>query len=304
MDEIVAGVDDSEYGLVAVEWAATEAARRGAPLRVVYAIAPRLFDLPAGPRSEAIRKWTHANGEAVVEQALGRAVAAAPRVKVSGRQVGGRPADVLIKESGGAAMVVVGGHGAGGPAGLLPGSVALRVISHASCPAVAVHLGRPVGQAGEPAAQEPAAEAPAAGVVVGVDCSPGSAAALEFAFGEAALRGTSLRAVLAWTQPLAEDPRAGQTLFFEPEVVTEECDAALADFAAGCEAEHPDVPFRRQVVHARPAPALAEASASAELLVVGTRGRGGFTGLLLGSVGHAMLHRARCPVAVVPDRRR
>ncbi|MFC5749066.1 universal stress protein [Actinomadura rugatobispora] len=295
MNEIVVGADGSEHGLVAVEWAAAEAARRGAPLRVVHAVAAWLFDAQADPRIRLVREWMRDNGEEVVRQALGRARARAPEVEVSGGQVGGQPAEVLIRESRGALMVVVGSHGSGGLTGLLLGSVALQVTSHASCPAVAVRPDRP-GTA-EP---EPAEGTPDAGeVVVGVDGSPGSAAALDFAFEEAAVRGAPARAVMAWSHPASERPGDMQPLVFDPVVVTEEQERALAEFVAPWEAEYPGVPFIRQVVHARPTRVLAEASARARLLVVGSRGRGGFSGLVLGSVGHAMLHHARCPVAVV-----
>jgi nucleotide-binding universal stress UspA family protein len=293
MDEIVVGADGSEHGMVAVEWAAAEAARRGAPLRVVHAVAAWLFDPPADPRIRLVGEWMRDNGEEVVREALARARARAPEVEASGGQAGGQPAEVLIRESRRARMVVVGSHGAGGLTGLLLGSVALQVTSHASCPAVAVRLDRPGVAEGEPGASG------GGEIVVGVDGSPGGAAALDFAFEAAAVRGAAVRAVLAWSHPASERPGDLRPPVFDPVAVTEEQERALAEFSAGREIEFPDVPLIRQVVHARPKRALAEASARARLLVVGSRGRGGFGGLVLGSVSHAMLHHARCPVAVV-----
>ncbi|GAA3932276.1 universal stress protein [Actinomadura viridis] len=351
MTEIVVGVDGSEGGLVAAEWAAAEAVLRDVPLRVVYAVAPWLFDVPVDPRIGSVREWMHKNAEEVVQEAVNRARArfhalGVHEARVSGGQVGGQPAAVLIKEAEGAAMVVVGSHGAGGLSGLLMGSVALQVVSHAPCPAVAVRVDRARAEATPPAdreadrdattettadagadagseaagsredeAGEPAAKpwrrmrrVPEHGehgeIVVGVDGSEGSAAALAFAFEEAALRDARLRVVLAWTHPEPAGPGGVEPLVYDVDAVGEEQERALAEFVAGGQADFPDVPLTRQVVRARPARALAEASDRADLLVVGTRGRGGFTGLLLGSVGHALVHRARRPVAVVPPWRR
>ncbi|MFF5264715.1 universal stress protein [Actinomadura viridis] len=356
MTEIVVGIDGSEGGLAAAEWAAAEAVLRNVPLRVVYAVAPWLFDVPVDPRIGSVREWMHKNGEEVVQEAVNRARArihalGVQEARVSGGQVGGQPAAVLIKEAEGAAMVVVGSHGAGGLSGLLMGSVALQVVSHAPCPAVAVRVDRARAEAAREteadrhAATETATEtttdtgadtgAETAGaregepgdtgepggkpwrrmrrepehaahgeIVVGVDGSEGSAAALAFAFEEASLRGARLRVVLAWTHPEPAGPGGVEPLVYDVDAVGEEQERALAEFVAGGQADFPDVPLTRQVVRARPARALAEASGRVDLLVVGTRGRGGFAGLVLGSVGHALVHRARCPVAVVPPWRR
>ncbi|MFB4320599.1 universal stress protein [Actinomadura sp. 21ATH] len=292
MNEIVVGVDGSEPGMAAVDRAAWEAVLRNAPLRVVHSAPPWLFHPPATHRLAAVRDWMYANGEEILRRALARARGKAPGVRASGEQIGGQAADVLIRESAEAAMVVVGGHGAGALADLLLGSAALQVVSHAVCPAVDVRPG------GDAHAQDPTGE-----IVVGVDGSPGSADALGFAFEEAALRKAPLRALLARSRPASQGPGDMQPLVHDPAVVMKE-ERALTEFVAGWVSEYPDVAFTHQVVHARPARALVEASAGAGLLVVGARGRGGFSGLLLGSVGHAVLHRARCPVAVVPHRRR
>ncbi|WP_344593488.1 universal stress protein [Actinomadura vinacea] len=138
MSEIVVGADGSECGPAAVGWAAAEAVRRSASLRVVHVVVPWLFDVPSNPRIAAIGGWMYDGGEEIVERALGRARTAAPEVEVSGGQAGGEPADVLIRESGRAVMVVVGSHGAGGPAGLLPGSVGHAMLHRARCPVAVV----------------------------------------------------------------------------------------------------------------------------------------------------------------------
>ncbi|MBA9002770.1 universal stress protein [Thermomonospora cellulosilytica] len=288
MKQILVGVDGSGISLDAVEWAAREARLHDASLRIVHAVVPWLFDVPADPRVSAVREWLHDNGRAVLAKAVAAATAAEPAVKVSADLIPGGPAKVLLEAAQDADMVVVGSTGVGGIAGALLGSTALQVVSYAPCPAVAVRP--PVGRApGE--------------VVVGVDGSTSCRSAVRFAFQEAALRGAGVRAVLAFTHPISTGPGDMQPLVYDPALLAVEQERALAESLAGHRQRHPDVAVVRQVVHARAARALAEASAGADLLVVGSRGRGGFTGLLLGSVGHAMLHHARCPVAVIrPDR--
>ncbi|MBT2212697.1 MULTISPECIES: universal stress protein [Actinomadura] len=286
MNQIVVGADGSEQSLAATAWAAEEAARRGASLRVVLVVAPWLFDVPVDPRAGAVRKWLLDGGEEIVGRAVAVARERAPGVEVTGVQRGGNAAEVLMEEARDALMLVAGTRGTGGLTGLVLGSVALQVASHAERPAVIV----PAGEAADGGHGE---------VVVGVDGSAGSAAAIGFAFEEAALRRARLRAVLAWTHPASTAPEALRPPAFDPENARAERERALAESLAGWCERFPEVEVAREVVYRRAVRALADASAGAELLVVGSRGRGGFTGLLLGSVGHAMLHRAACPVAVV-----
>ncbi|MEU9020374.1 universal stress protein [Actinomadura sp. NPDC048394] len=284
MNGIVVGVDGSKQSLRAVDWAAAEAVRRGAPLRILYVITPWLFDVPVDPRAGAMRAWLLHGGEDIVGYAVDRAAERAPGVEVSGEQIGGQAAETLVDRAGDALMLVVGSSGRGGVGGLLLGSVAFQVASHARCPAVVVR------------------DAPSDGfgeVALGVDGSPASAGAVGFAFQEASVRGARLHAVLAWPHPISTGPGDMQPLVYDPEMVAKGEERVLSECLSGWRAKFPDVDVVPEVVHGRAAPALARASAHADLLVVGSRGRGGFTGLLLGSVGHAMLHRARCPVAVV-----
>ena len=137
------------------------------------------------------------------------------------------------------------------------------------------------------------------GVVVGVDGSPGSATALLFALEEARLRGTTLHVVWAWQRPemtYAGDAGVG-IADLSAEVETQAgkaLDAALADLEVG------DVPLEQHVLEGHPAGVLLDAGAGADLLVVGSRGQGGFTRLLLGSVGHEVAHHAPCPTVIVP----
>jgi nucleotide-binding universal stress UspA family protein len=134
---------------------------------------------------------------------------------------------------------------------------------------------------------------------VGVDGSSASQAALRYAAGQAAARGTMLRAVHAWRWPVSTGPGDQVPLVYDPEVLAGEDERVLAEAPAGLTGEFPDLPVERRLIRERAAPALLAASSDAALTVVGSRGRGGFTGLLLGSVSHQVLHHAAGPVAVV-----
>lgn len=284
MNQIIVGVDGSEQSMDATGWAAEEAGRRDASLQIVYVVTPWLFDVPVDPRAGAVREGLLEGGEEIVERAVARARERVPGLEVDGVQTGGQPAEVLIERSRDALMLVVGTRGTGGITGLLLGSVALQAVSHAFCPAVAVR-GTEAAEHGE--------------VVVGVDGSVSSGAAIAFAFEEAAMRQARLRAVLAWGHPVSTGPGDMRPLVYDSELLAAEEERILTGSLAGWREKFPDVEVVHDVVHAKPVRALSGASARADLLVVGSRGRGGFSGLVLGSVGHAMLHHAHCPLAVV-----
>jgi nucleotide-binding universal stress UspA family protein len=182
--------------------------------------------------------------------------------------------------------VVLGGRGAGTLAGLLLGSTALQVVTHSPVPAVIVRN------------LEPAVRRE---VAVGVDGSEPAGSAIEFAFEEAGLRQARLRVVHVWSHPASYGPGSMQPLVYDPQIMAEEESRALNDALDVWREKYPDVEVVSEVVQGGPARILGAVSARADLLVVGTRGRGGFTGLLLGSVSHALLHYAHCPVAVVPS---
>ncbi len=281
---VVVGVDGSSAALGAVRLAAREAAQRHLPLRVVHAFIWPLLRVPLGPspigppegglRHEADR---------IVEEAIRVARARGRAVAVSGEVCTGAAAGVLVEESRNASMMVLGSRGLGGFTGLLVGSVAVQVAAHAACPVLVVR-----------------GAAPAHGpVVVGVDGSPTSDLAIDFAVAEAALRGTDLVAIHAWTHPEATGPGDIQPLVYDVDEVTNEEARVLAEAIAGRRDRYPDLKVELRVLRGHAADALVTASADAQLVVVGARGRGGLAGLLLGSVSQALLHHARCPVAVV-----
>ncbi|MCW3843088.1 universal stress protein [Micromonospora yasonensis] len=281
---VVVGVDGSEPALRAVRLAAAEATRRHRPLRVVHGFIWPLLRVPVtapagGPPGSGLRH----QAEELVAAAVAEAKAAVPGLPVSGEIIDGEASAALLGEAPTAAMIVVGDRGLGGFAALVVGSVAIQVAAYADCPVlVARGADRTTGP-----------------VVVGVDGSALSRAAVEFAAGEAAIRATRLHGVHAYTHPASSGPGDMQPLVYEEGQLRGEEDRILAESLTGLDERWPEVPVTREVVHGRPVPVLTEASRTAQLVVVGAQGRSELTGLLLGSVSQGVLHHADCPVAVV-----
>jgi len=283
---IVVGVDGSECALQAVRWAAAEAVRRHLPLRLVSA-----YTWPSGrlvgDTGLAIdnRRIRRDAADEQLAAAARTAATVAPALEVEQMPVDGLPEQVLEAESVDAALAVLGDRGLGRLTGLLIGSVSVALATHARCPVVVI-------RGPEPDTAAPRTEP----VVVGVDETPAGGAAVAFAFEAAALRGVPLVAVHTWQDQLI-DPRMVTLLDFDAIAAREQ--QVLAERLAGWSEKYPDVSVRRLVVRDRAAHALMEESSAAQLLVVGSRGRGGLAGMLLGSVSRAVLHHAHCPVAVV-----
>jgi len=244
-----------------------------------------LVPLPAGPADGGLRHLA----EEMLAEAAAEARSIAPGVDVTTELVVCAPAARLIAESSEAAMIVVGNRGLGGFTGLLIGSVGIQVSAHAHCPVVVVRTGSADEVAGPAAGQ----------VVAGVDGSDRSEATLDFAFEEASLRGVGLTVLHAWIAPVSTGPGDMLPVVYDVDVINEDEARLLAETLAGWQEKYPDVPVRRLLLHGPAARELIQLSRGAELLVLGARGRGGFTGLLLGSVSHAAIQHAACPVAVV-----
>ncbi|MFD5448135.1 universal stress protein [Streptomyces sp. NPDC003470] len=283
---MVVGTDGSTPALDAVAWAAREAALRRIALRVVHALA-RPARLPLDTAlPKAVRDHFRQGADAVVEEAVLRARTTAPGVDVSGLVRPGEALGVLTAESRTAELIVVGHRGLNGFAGPLTGSTATGLAAHARCPVLVV--------------REP--EAPVGPIVLGLDGSPAGSAALRFAFEEAAAQGAhvvALHAWTAWNAPVPPPADPSEPYAYGPGVLAAEEERLLAETLAGTSDLYPDIKVERRTVHGPTRPALIEASRTARLTVVGARGRGGFTGLLLGSVSQAVLHHAHSPVAVV-----
>ncbi|MBC2905795.1 universal stress protein [Streptomyces cupreus] len=280
---IVAGVDPDSGKRMVLGWAADEAHRRGLPLLLVLAQnVPTPGYRPTGGRPSWV-EWNealHATGDRLLKEAVAFVESRHAHVSVSGLLAEGHPAWVLGEQAQNATEVVLGSwHLSAVQELFTSAAVALPLIAHASCPVVVVPEPEHIAQ-------------PQPYFVVGVDGSPQSAAAVDFAFEEAALRGAALRALYVW-----HPPRLGT---LDEEAAVQECRRLLTETVTVRAAARPQVELHQEVVRGHPVEVLAKASEHALGLVVGTRGHGGFTGMLLGSVSQGVLHHARCPVITVP----
>lgn len=283
---IVVGVDGSTASLAALEWAAHDASMREIPLTIVHVLptvdAAAWVDVPI---PEDFIELRDRQGEQIMRDAVDAAskwIPDASRVPVRQHVVEGRAVAAFVDLSKDAEMVVVGCRGLGKVEGLILGSVSAGLLHHAHGPVAIIH--EEVSVSSRPS------NAP---VVVGVDGSPASERAVEVAFDEASRRGVGLVAVHAWLDHSATVPG----LYWEDFRI--EAEEILAERLAGWSERYPDVPVERTAVESKPAQELIARSGSAQLVVVGSHGRGGFAGLLLGSVGSAVAHAARSAVIVV-----
>jgi nucleotide-binding universal stress UspA family protein len=278
---VVVGVDGSGPALAATRWAAREAERRRVGLRLVKAYRGRPPGQIRAARPDLDYREVMLEGaRAAVSEAATVAAEAAPGIDVVEEVVDGRTIPVLVAESQHAGMIVVGKRGLGGYGGLLVGSVAVALATHACCPVVV-------------RGERPSADGP---VVVGIGLSSTSDAALIFALEAAAARGVALVALHAWMENIA-DPAVWPVQ--EWGAIDALQDQMLAARLARWGEKHPAVEIRRVVVRDRPADALLEQSTRAQLVAVGSRGRGSFSRRVFGSVSHTVLQHAPCPVAVV-----
>lgn len=282
--EIVVGVDGSAASDAAVRWAAHESVLRTIPLRLVHVVEAPVTARPLDPVPIAMADWQSQRGQTTIRQA-------AELAEKIARDAGAR-ADLLntelyysttiptmIEMSKDAVLLVVGSRGLGAFRRGLLGSVSTALVHHSHCPVAIV--------------RDTATPPPDAPVVVGVDGSPASLLATEIAFEEAARRGVDLVAVHAWGDTSMFDmPGIDWTALMQGE------EEVLAERLAGFREGYPDVAVKRLVVRDQPAQCLAEQAEGAQLLVVGSHGRGGFAGMLLGSVSTALVHSAEIPTIV------
>ncbi|MPZ78972.1 MAG: universal stress protein [Actinophytocola sp.] len=290
---VVVGVDGSESALHAVRWAADEARRRQAPLHLVHAYEIPVSYPPGFVDWHALHEALVAQGKSWLGQAREMAEEAVPGLAVQTVEVKAGAVPTLVKQSAGAALLVLGTRGLGGFTGLLIGSTAVELAAHAHCPIVVVR--------GSDAERSLRSEhrLGTGPVVVGVDGTPVGEAAIAFAFAEASTRGTGLVAVHTWTDLLLETAFAGAAAQLDFSVLAQQAEEMLGERLAGWQEKYPDVPVTRHVSRERAGRALLRHAEGAQLVVVGSRGRGGFRGLLLGSISQHLLHHAPCPVAVV-----
>lgn len=285
---VVCGVDGSPSSLEAVSWAASEAHRRDAPLVIVHAWQFPLYHVPLDspvvtPQDGGLERAA----EKVVSDAEDRARAIAGDIDVTGRLISGGAAGAVLAVAERAALVVLGSRGLGGVTGLLVGSVGVQVSAHAPCPVIVIRRHDDTPQA--PHRDQ---------VVVGVDGSEPARAALAFGLDEADRMGVGLVAVSVFHPPTVVAD-AGVPAGITADDLAGGTSAMLKAEVERCHPAHPDVPVDTRVVESSTGWALVREAAGSELLVVGSRGHGGFAGLLLGSVSQYALHHAQCPVAVI-----
>lgn len=280
---IVVGLDASESARQAARWAADEAVRGHLPLKLVGAV-----HMPTPSYFGAVAIDVDFTGELAAEtehrlaEAQAGLAADHPEVDISTGVMAGLAIPALIEESKTARLLVLGSRGLGGFSGLVVGSTATALVAHGHCPIVVVR-GTPQGGP----------------VVVGVDGSPASEAAVAIAFEEASERGAELVAVHTWTEYTADGAYAAAHQFVVDWALVEtQQQEELAERLAGWQEKYPDVRVRRVVTRDRPVRCLLNETTDAQLLVVGSRGHGGFTGMLLGSTSQALVYHANCPLLV------
>jgi nucleotide-binding universal stress UspA family protein len=285
---IVVAIDDSPAARVAVQWAARDAELRSIPLTLVHAVSPEVSTWLRTPLPAGVMRWQQDHGRRLLDGALkviDEVSQAGGPTRVHTEIFAAAAVPTLIDLSKEAEMVVAGSQGSGRWPGRRLGSVSSEIVRHAHCPVAIIP------------AEEPSTPGPAqAPVLVGIDGSPASELATAIAFDEASRRRVGLVALHAWSDlDLSEWPGidwpATQSMAEE----------VLAERLAGWQENYPDVQVTRVVVQAQPARKVVERSQETQLVVVGSRGRGGFAGMLVGSVGEAVAQMATVPVIVARE---
>jgi nucleotide-binding universal stress UspA family protein len=289
-DPVVVGIDGSDESNRAISYGAWEASRRHVPLRLVLAYQPTPIWGPA-----TLKPTDYVQRQPWVDELLNRAEKQVsedyPDLPVEVAAINSIPAGMLVDESRRASLVVVGTRAAGGLAGHLHGSVAIQVATHSSAPVVAVRGGsvndHPV-PAGAP-------------VVVGLDGSDVSAAAMTFAVEQAIARHVEVRVVFAWDIERVHNVGELSPQTFSIHEAQQTAERLLAEAVAGWSERYPELTIvERPVFDRDPVKALVAEGIGAGLIVVGSRGHGGFLGLRLGSTVDGLIRYAPAPIAVVP----
>ncbi|WP_330255845.1 universal stress protein [Nocardia sp. NBC_00565] len=282
---ILAAVDGSASSYQAAAWAAVEAALHRRPLHILTSVAIPTGFGPGALLTEDDTESLRRSGERIVTEATSVARTAAPgadlaiTTEVTFELI---PA-TLIERSAHARMLVVGSRGVGAFQRGLLGSVSTAVTHHAHCPVAVIH--------GMSAIDAVSAMRP---VLVGVEGSANSVPAVEIAFEEASRRKVDLIALHAWSDTSGIDlPVAGR------DAAHDIAEALLSESLAGFGERYPDVAVHRITVADRPVRALLDQSGTAQLVVVGSHGRGGFSSMLLGSTSNSLLHSVEVPMIVV-----
>jgi nucleotide-binding universal stress UspA family protein len=282
---IVVGVDDSPAAKVAVDWAARDAALRNISLTLVHAVSPNLTTWWDAPLPPGLAQWQKNHGRRLLDDAVKVAEEACERgdrTAIHTELLSSAAVPTLIDLSKDAELVVTGSCDSGRWPGRLLGSVTSGLVRHAHCPVAIIHDEDPL--------MPHPLQAP---VFVGIDGSSASELATAIAFDEASRRNVGLIALHAWSDVDASEwPRVDWP------ATQPMAEQVLAERLAGWQEQYPDVNVRRIITRDQPARQLVERSEEAQLLVVGSRGRGGFAGMLVGSVSETVAQLARMPVIV------
>jgi nucleotide-binding universal stress UspA family protein len=286
---VVVGADGSPSSRVAVRWAAREAAMRHVPLTVVHA-APSLSTAastlawPAGRIPQEVLEIQENEGRGIIADAIKVAEEVfdgSDRPEITSELFFGGAVPTLVDLSKDAQMVVVGCHGRTGKHRRLLGSVSTGLVHHAHCPVAVVHD------------ESPQSQQPYRPVLVGIDGSRASELAIAIAFDEASWRGADLVVLHVWN-----DADMSTVFGIDASAVQAAAEKALAESLAGWQERYPDVTVHRVVEFERPVHHILAQSERAQLVVLGSHGRGGFAGMLLGSVSTAVAQEARVPVII------
>ena len=278
-------VDGSAASEAAVAWGTREAIMRHLPITLMHVVPPVVVGWPAGQLYADMPEWQEDNGRHVIDQArktLSASMGELEPPEIRTEMVYSSVVPALIDASKDAWMIVTGSQGLGGLGRLLLGSVTTGLVHHAHCPVAVIH---------SDASAAPDSSAP---VLLGIDGSPASEAATALAFDEASRRGVGLLALHVWS-----DVGVFPVLGMDWRDRESEGQEILAERLAGRQEQYPDVRVERLLFCDKPSQWLLEKSEHAQLVVVGSHGRGGFPGMLLGSVSSAVAQAARVPVIVV-----
>ena len=282
---VLVGVDGSPASKYAVDWAARDAAMRNVRLTLVHAVRPIGLNLPPQPAPTAFARWQVEQGQKILDDAVEAARRSTPDGgpgQIESELLFSPVVPTLVDLSKEAQMVVVGSRGRGPFARSLLGSASSSLIRHAHCPVAVIHDEDPL--------MPHPAEAP---VLVGVDGSSVSELATAIAFQEASWRGVELVALHVWSDVEVNDFPAIDWPAMRPAA-----EEIISERLAGWQERYPGVTVRRTVERDHPTYHLIRQSESAQLVVVGSHGRGGFAGMTLGSVSTAVAHASRTPVIV------
>ncbi|MDD2817951.1 MAG: universal stress protein [Candidatus Nanopelagicales bacterium] len=286
-NRVVVGFDGSEPSLGAARWAAREAQTRGLGLTVIHATVPPMSSSGAWGPSAPISLDALDEIRTSAQTSLDAFAATLPSADIQTLVQVGSPTGILLAASESAALIVVGSRGHGGFKELLLGSVSQQLVTHADCPVAVIRDDRVID---------------ATAVVVGVDGSAASHAAVDFAFDYASRHHLRVLAVHAWDVPsfdLIVMPNTPVPIQIGDIANTEV--RLAAELLAGYEARYPDVTLETRVIRTTPANAILSAEPEAAAIVMGTRGHGAVVGSIIGSVSHSVLHRATVPVVVVTE---